>query len=65
LLYNDGFFLNDPFLEEPPVFARDLGDRNRELLAHFPGYEAYRWDRLTLRHLEAEADDHTRDNSSR
>ncbi|MBT3294444.1 MAG: hypothetical protein HN383_04175 [Verrucomicrobia bacterium] len=51
LLFNDGFFMNDPALKSGPVFARDLGARNRELLDAFPGYEGYVWDKVDLRPL--------------
>lgn len=47
-LFNDGFHLNDPLRREGPVFARDLGERNPTLLQHFPGYEAYLWDKTSL-----------------
>ncbi len=48
LNYNDGFFMNDPLLREGSIFARDLGERNDELLRAFPGRKAYRWDKRAL-----------------
>ena len=35
---------NDPALEGPILYARDLGERNRELIAALPGRHLYRWD---------------------
>jgi hypothetical protein len=35
---------NDPMLGGPILYARDLGERNRELIAKFPGRHLYRWD---------------------
>ena len=43
LQYNDGFFMNDPFLTRGPIFARDLGPRDGELLRCYPALRAYRW----------------------
>jgi hypothetical protein len=43
LLYNDGFYLNHPSLRGDPVFARDLGPRNAELLALYPTRRGFRW----------------------
>ena len=51
---NDGFFMNDPFMRSGLIFARDLGARNGELLAHYPGYRAYLWDHRELRELVPE-----------
>ncbi len=51
---NDGFFMNDPFMRSGPIFARDMGARNGEILAQYPGYEAYLWDHLKLRELDPE-----------
>lgn len=45
LVYNEGFPLNDPFLRKGPIFARDLGPRNRELIAAYPTREPYLWTR--------------------
>ncbi|MDX1387925.1 MAG: glycosyltransferase family 39 protein [Acidobacteriota bacterium] len=42
-LFDDGFYMNDPHLRGPVIFARDLGDQNAELLAEFPDREAWRW----------------------
>jgi hypothetical protein len=36
-----GFLYNSPGLNDPIVFARDLGQRNQELLPFFPGREYY------------------------
>ncbi|MBM4310408.1 MAG: glycosyltransferase family 39 protein [Deltaproteobacteria bacterium] len=36
-----GFLHNVPGLDSPVVFARDLGERNRELAAFFPGRSLY------------------------
>jgi hypothetical protein len=47
-VYASGFVFNDPDLQGPVVFARDLGDeRNAELIARYPGRELY-WIDLTL-----------------
>ncbi len=43
MMYDPGFFLNDPFLESGRIFARDLGDRDRDLLIRYPAYLAYRF----------------------
>jgi hypothetical protein len=62
LRYNDGFALNHPSLDGGPIFARDLGARNRELLQRYPGYRPYRWTRdkrlvpLSLRDLPVGVD---------
>jgi hypothetical protein len=53
LLFNDGFFMNDPLLRHGPFFARDLGARNMELAALFPGCRSYAWNRNELRPLPA------------
>ena len=57
LLFNDGFFMNDPFLEHGTLFARDLGRRNGELLRIYPEREAYVWDGKLLRRLRPAAED--------
>ena len=44
-IYNEGFFLNDPFMNGNLIFAVDLGQRNHELLAKYPDFAAYRWTR--------------------
>ncbi len=49
LLFNDGFFMNDPLFREGPVFARDLGAYNKALVAAFPDYDVYTWDKTELR----------------
>ena len=36
-----GFLYNSPGLNDPIVFARDLGQRNQELLPFFPGRKYY------------------------
>lgn len=41
--YGSGFSLNHPDLDGPVVYARDLGERNRELLEQYPGWTAYRF----------------------
>jgi hypothetical protein len=56
LLYNDGFFMNDPFLREGPVFVRDLGERNAELLERFPDRPLYRWSSGRLEPVPPPAD---------
>jgi len=44
-MYPCGFMLNDPDLEGPVVYARDLGDdRNVELMRQYPGRSFYRVD---------------------
>jgi len=43
LIYNDGFFLNDPFMRANLIFARDLGPRNADLLAAHLTFRGYRW----------------------
>lgn len=48
LVFNDGFWMNDPFMKSDVVFAMDLGDKNRELVARHPGWTAYRWDKRNL-----------------
>lgn len=55
LMYNDGFSLNDPFLRRGPIFARDLGERNTELMALHPDFDAYRWDGSTLFRMRSAA----------
>jgi hypothetical protein len=52
---NDGFYMNDPFLRGPVIFARDLGDRNTELLAQYSDYEGYMWDKNKLKRLNSPA----------
>jgi hypothetical protein len=52
LKFNDGFFMNDPFLRGDRVFARDLGPRNAELLERFPDFRGYRWNGQYLEPLE-------------
>jgi hypothetical protein len=47
-LYGFTFVLNDPALNSPIVYARDLGDRNVELMRKYPGRSAYRFVRDTL-----------------
>ena len=51
LLFNDGFFMNDPFLESGTLFVRHLGRRNRELIRLYPEREAYVWDGTLLKRL--------------
>lgn len=51
LLFNDGFFMNDPFFRAGPIFARDLGARNADLMAAYPDYAVYRWDKTALHKL--------------
>lgn len=41
-VYAAGFALNEPELNSPVVFARDLGERNAELIAAYPGRALYR-----------------------
>ncbi len=48
LLYNDGFFMNDPFMNKTVIFARDLGERNQTLMAEYPEYDVYYWDKRVL-----------------
>ena len=36
-----GFLYNSPGLQDPVVFARDLGERNHELLPFFPKRSCY------------------------
>lgn len=55
LQFNDGFFMNDPLGLEGAVFARDLGERNAEVLARFPDRPPYRWDGHELRRLPGDA----------
>ncbi|MDH3784175.1 MAG: glycosyltransferase family 39 protein [Acidobacteriota bacterium] len=45
VIYNEGFFLNDPFMKDGSIFAIDLGERNAELLRRYPDRPAYRWTR--------------------
>ena len=53
LLFNEGFWMNDPFMRSNRIFAIDLGDeKNRELLRRYPGYTGYRWDRRTLTRID-------------
>ncbi|MEP0823090.1 MAG: glycosyltransferase family 39 protein [Ignavibacterium sp.] len=40
--YGGLFPQNDPLLEEGPIFARDLGERNEKLLRLYPGLPAWR-----------------------
>ena len=35
---------NDPAMIGPVIYARDLGERNKELAAAYPGRHLYRWD---------------------
>ncbi len=48
LLYNDGFFMNDPFLRDGAIYARDLGPRNLELMEAYPERKAFRWTKNSL-----------------
>lgn len=41
--YGSAFQLNDPLLEGPVLYARDLGERNGELVAAFPDRRVYRF----------------------
>lgn len=53
--YCDGFALNTPDLQGPIVFARDLGpEKNVELLALYPGRQAYRVDPYSAKDFELE-----------
>jgi hypothetical protein len=36
-----GFLYNSPNLQDPVVFARDLGERNYDLIPFFPGRKYY------------------------
>ncbi len=38
---------NDPAMSGPVLYARDLGERNRELAAKYPGRRLYRWNEET------------------
>lgn len=40
-IYGTALALNTPSLDGPVVYARDLGERNLELMAHYPGRKAY------------------------
>ncbi len=40
--YGNGFIGNDPFFRKSVIYANDLGDENRRLMAAFPGYRYYR-----------------------
>lgn len=48
LARNDGFFMNDPVNLSDRIFARDLGERNWDLLELYPGYKGYTWNKKTL-----------------
>ena len=48
LMFNDGFFMNDPFMRKGILFARDLGARNRTLIEAYPEYDIYLWDKNGL-----------------
>jgi hypothetical protein len=52
VLYNDGFFMNDPLLRGNRLFVRDLGERNAELLDRYPGLHGYLWDGRALTPLD-------------
>ena len=41
--YGRYFSYNTPWLDGRFVFARDLGEANGRLLAHFPRYQVFRW----------------------
>ncbi|HKQ60520.1 MAG TPA: glycosyltransferase family 39 protein [Candidatus Polarisedimenticolaceae bacterium] len=56
IMFNDGFFLNDPWLHDGAVFAIDLGPRNQELLRAYPHFRGYLWADDTLRPLEVPDD---------
>jgi 4-amino-4-deoxy-L-arabinose transferase-like glycosyltransferase len=53
LLFNDGFFMNDPFLRGAVLFARDLGEENARLIAAHPDRSPWRWDGRRLAPLHA------------
>jgi hypothetical protein len=48
LLFNDGFHMNDPFLDRGTVFGRDLGARNAELMRAYPDRPSFLWTRGRL-----------------
>jgi hypothetical protein len=52
MMYDPGFFLNDPFLANGRIFARDLGPHDQDLLVRYPGYLAYRWSAGKLTPIE-------------
>ena len=47
---------NDPALEGPILYARDLGKRNRELVRDLPNRHLYRWDAEALSLVPLERD---------
>jgi len=47
------FTANSPLLNGDIIYARDLGEKNRLLMADFPGYEYYLADGRNIRRLEA------------
>jgi hypothetical protein len=61
LLYNDGFFLNDPFMNSSVIFARDLGKKNQALIDRHPGYEIYHWDKKELKRISGKPVKHVGD----
>jgi len=42
--YYDGLFLNDPFMNQDLIVARDLGDQNQRLIEQYPAAVIYKWD---------------------
>jgi|GEM_PF-815595 len=47
--YQYDFIRNDPDLNGPIIYARDLGERNAELMRRYPGRKAYRFVRGRVR----------------
>jgi hypothetical protein len=43
ILHPRGAFRNSPRLDDPVLFAADLGERNSELIERFPGRRFYRF----------------------
>jgi hypothetical protein len=42
--YYDGLYLQDPFMQSPFIVARDLGEKNKELINRYPDANIYVWD---------------------